>query len=78
MGQLGHNAHAVSGSSFRIAARAVRQAFHNTQCLIHRPVGCLRVQVHHGADAAAVMFQFFMIKRILSVSHLNSLRKDGS
>ena len=69
VGQLRHNAYAVAGGSLRVASRPVRQPLNNAQRLVHRPVGRFRIQVHHGAHAAAVMFQFFMIKRILSVPH---------
>ena len=69
MGQIGHNAHAVTGCAQGIAACAVSQALDNGESLVNRAMGGFSGQVDDRADPAAFMFQFLMIKGILSVHH---------
>ena len=72
MGNLRHDSHAVTRGSLGVAARPVGQALHDAQRLVHRTVRRLPVQVRHGAHAAAFMFQFPVVKRILPVAHHDS------
>ena len=64
MGNLGHNAHAVAGRALRVAARAVRQPFHDGQRLIDRAVIASAVQIDDRADAAGVVLHALVIQRI--------------
>ena len=69
VGKLGHDAHAVAGGARGVAARPVGQALHNGQRLVHGAMGGFSRQVHHGADAAALVFQFLVIEGILRIPH---------
>ena len=64
MGDLRHNAHAVAGRALRVAARAVRQPFHDGQRAVNRAVIASAVQIDDRADAAGLVLHAFVIQRI--------------
>ena len=65
VGDLDHEAHAVTGLSGGILAGTVFQLFHDLQGVVHRLVGLDAPQAHHGADAAGVVFQAGIIQLVL-------------
>ena len=69
VGKPGHDAHAVAGGAEGVAARAVGQALHDGQRLIHGAVRGPAAQIDDRADAAGFVLQFGVVERVLSVTH---------
>ena len=67
MAHLQQDAHAVSDASAGVLARAVLEFFHDGQCVGHRLIACLAVDICHGADTAGIMFD----RMIFVLFHLN-------
>ena len=57
VGDLQQNADAVAGLPLGVLTGAVLQLFHDLQRIVHRLMGLCAVDVHHGADAAVIMFK---------------------
>ena len=69
MRKVRHDPDAVARRSEGVAARPVRQPFHDGQRLVYRTVRRLAGQIGDGADAAAFVLQFRMIQGIKPVLH---------
>ena len=65
VGNLKENPHSVSRLSLGVLSGSVFQVLHNPQRLLHRVPALSSFHVHHGADAAVVMFKLGPIKALL-------------
>ena len=62
VGNLNHQAHAVSGFAGGVLAGAVLQLFHDFQGVIHRLIGFDSADADHGADTAGVVLKFQTVR----------------
>ena len=62
VGNLKHDADAISGLSFRVLAGAVFQVFYNMKCLLHGTVARDALDIGYSTDATVVMLKARIIK----------------
>ena len=74
LGHLDHQAHAVSGLAGGVLAGPVLQLLHDFQGAVHSGVGGRPLQIHHGADAAGIVFHPGIIDRYLSLAWFHNRR----
>ena len=70
---LEQDTYAVAGLAFGVLSGPVLQLFHDLQGVVHGLMALAALDVHHGSDAAGVMFKGRIVQAPLSIAFLSVL-----